>query len=127
MKVRKNKMIIAVSATGESKESQLDKRFGRCEYFLLYNTETKEYKAINNNGLSAGGGAGIAAASQVIDENVSVIITGNLGPNAFELLEKAGIKSYSCEILPVFRAVDLYQKNQLVSISFAGNSHQGMK
>lgn len=120
-------MKIVVSATAQSKDSQLDRRFGRCEYFLIYDTETKEYKAVRNNGASSGGGAGIAAASQVIDENVSVIITGNLGPNAFELIEKAGIKAYSCETLPVFRAVELFQENQLAVISMAGNSHQGMK
>jgi len=120
-------MIIAVSATGQNKESQLDRRFGRCEYFLMYNTETKEYKAVRNNGVSSSGGAGIAAASQVIDENISVLITGNLGPNAFELLEKAEIKSYSCEILPVFRAIEMYTNNQLSAISSAGTSHQGMK
>ncbi|MFA9466560.1 MAG: NifB/NifX family molybdenum-iron cluster-binding protein [Velocimicrobium sp.] len=120
-------MKIAVSTTGQSKESQLDRRFGRCEYFLIYDTETQEYKAVRNNGVSSQGGAGIAAASQVIDENVSVIITGNLGPNAFELIEKAGIEAYSCEVLPAFRAIEMFQKNQLEIISSAGNSHQGMK
>lgn len=120
-------MKIAVSTTGQSKESQLDRRFGRCEYFLIYDTETGEYKAVRNNGVSSGGGAGIAAASQVIDENISVIITGNLGPNAFELIEKAGIKAYSCETLPAFRSIEMFQKNQLETISSAGNSHQGMK
>lgn len=120
-------MKIAVSATGLSKESQLDRRFGRCEYFLIYDTETQEYTPIRNNGVSSGGGAGIAAASQVIDENVSVIITGNLGPNAYELIEKAGIKAYSCENLPTFRAVEMYQNNQLGTILAAGQSHQGMQ
>lgn len=120
-------MKIAVSATGETKESQLDKRFGRCEFFLVYDTETKEYKASKNQGASSGGGAGIAAASQVIDENVSGIITGNLGPNAFELIEKAGIKAYSCEVVPVYEAVEMFQNDKLANITLAGNSHHGMK
>ena len=120
-------MKIAVSATGQNKESLLDRRFGRCDYFLIYDTETAEFKAIGNKGVSSGGGAGIAAASQVIEENVSVIITGNLGPNAFELAEKAGIKAYSCEALPVFRAVEMFQKNQLSEINAAGNAHHGMQ
>lgn len=120
-------MKIAVSATGQNKESLLDRRFGRCEYFLIYDTEVGEFKEIGNNGVSSGGGAGIAAASQVIEENVSVIITGNLGPNAFELIEKAGIKVYSCEVLPVFRAIEMLQGNKLSEINFAGNAHHGMK
>ena len=120
-------MKIAVSATGQNKESLLDRRFGRCDYFLIYDAEAGEFKAIGNNGVSSGGGAGIAAASQVIEENVSAIITGNLGPNAFELVEKAGIKAYSCEALPVFRVVEMFQKNQLSEINSAGNAHSGMK
>jgi predicted Fe-Mo cluster-binding NifX family protein len=120
-------MKIAVSATGQHKENLLDRRFGRCDYFQIFNTETGDYKVISNNGVSAGGGAGIAAASQVIEENVSVIITGNLGPNAFELIEKADIKAYSCETLPIYRVVEMFQKNQLSEISTAGNAHHGMK
>lgn len=79
-------MKIAISATGQHKESLLDRRFGRCDYFQIFNTETGDYKVISNNGVSSGGGAGIAAASQVIEENESAIITGNLGPNAYELI-----------------------------------------
>jgi predicted Fe-Mo cluster-binding NifX family protein len=120
-------MKIAISATGQHKESLLDRRFGRCNYFLIFNTETGDYKVISNNGVSSGGGAGIAAASQVIEENVSAIITGSLGPNAFELIDKAGIKAYSCEALPVFEVVEMFQKNQLSEISSAGNAHHGMK
>jgi predicted Fe-Mo cluster-binding NifX family protein len=118
-------MKIAISATGQNKESLLDRRFGRCDYFLIFNTETGDYEAIRNNGVSSGGGAGIAAASQIIEKNVSVLITGNLGPNAFELIEKAGIGAYSCEELPVFAAIEVFQKDHLSKISTAGNAHHG--
>ncbi|MEA4968653.1 hypothetical protein SDC9_153429 [bioreactor metagenome] len=120
-------MKIAVSATGQNKESILDRRFGRCDYFLIFDTENGEVKAIGNNGVLSGGGAGIAAASQVIEENAEAIITGNLGPNAFELIEKAGIKSYSCVELPAFKAVEMLKENQLTEINTSGNAHNGMK
>lgn len=120
-------MKIAVSSAGKNKESLLDRRFGRCDYFLIFDTEAEDFKAIGNNGVSSGGGAGIAAASQVIEEQVSAVITGNLGPNAFELLEKAGIKAYSCEEVPSSKAVEMLQKNQLSEINAAGNAHHGMK
>lgn len=119
-------MKIAVSATGQNKENLLDRRFGRCDYFQIYNTQTGEYSVLSNQGVDSGGGAGIAAASQMIDEKAEVIITGNLGPNAFELIEKAGIKACSCDAVPVFRAIDMYQKNQLSEISIAGRAHHGM-
>lgn len=119
-------MKIAVSATGQNKESLLDRRFGRCDYFQIYDTETGEYSAIGNHGVATGGGAGIAAASQIIEENVEVIITGNLGPNAFELIEKAEMKAYSCDAVPVFKAIEMYQKNLLSEISIAVSAHHGM-
>lgn len=119
-------MKIVVSATGKNKESNLDKRFGRCDYFQIYDLETKEFKVLENEGAKSSGGAGIAAASQVIEEGVDVIITGNLGPNAYELVEKAGIKAYSCEVLSIVEAIEMYQKKQLTEISVAGNAHHGV-
>ncbi len=119
-------MKIIISANGNAKESMLDKRFGRCEVFQVYDTETKKYESVANSGVSASGGAGIKAASQIIELQANVVITGNLGPNAFELIEKSGIKAYSCEVMPVFEAVDLYQKNALTEISISGNAHHGM-
>ncbi|MGB8453671.1 MAG: NifB/NifX family molybdenum-iron cluster-binding protein [Anaerocolumna sp.] len=120
-------MKIAVSATGKEKEGLLDRRFGRCEYFLIFDTETGDVKSIGNNGLFSGGGAGIAAASQIIEENISAVITGNLGPNAFELMEKAGIRAYSSDIIPAVKAVELLQKNKLSEINTAVSTHHGMR
>lgn len=119
-------MTIAVSATGQDEDFMLDRRFGRCDYFQIYDTGTKKYHTIKNLGVESGGGAGIAAASQLIDENADVIITGNLGPNAFELIEKAEIQAYSCEEVPVSMAIERYQKNLLSKISIAGSAHHGM-
>ena len=32
-------MKIAITSTGNSLESNIDQRFGRCAYFVIYNTE----------------------------------------------------------------------------------------
>jgi len=34
-------MKIAITSTGNSLESNIDQRFGRCAYFVIYNTENK--------------------------------------------------------------------------------------
>ncbi|MGB4659924.1 MAG: NifB/NifX family molybdenum-iron cluster-binding protein [Mobilitalea sp.] len=119
-------MKIVISATGKAKESLLDKRFGRCEIFQIYDTESDSYEFAVNSGVSASGGAGIKAAGQIIEANADVIITGNLGPNAYELIEKAGIKAYSCDVLPVFKVIELFKKNKLSEISNAGSAHHGL-
>jgi len=73
--------------------------------------------------VTASGGAGIKASGQIIDTNADVVITGNLGPNAFELIEKAGIKVFSCDVIPVYKEIELFRKNMLSEISNAGSVH----
>lgn len=119
-------MKIAISATGKNKDSLLDVRFGRCEYFQIYNSENGEFLAVPNSGLSCSGGAGIAASQQLIDENVEVIITGNFGPNAFKITEKAGVKAYKCDSISIEAALEKYKSNELEEITFAGPAHNGM-
>ena len=116
-------MKIAISANGENNESILDVRFGRCEYFQIHDTEKKEVQILENLGKSASGGAGIVAANQLIDENVNVIITGNLGPNAFKLIDVSHVKAYKCEDISITAVLEKYNNNELEEISFSGPAH----
>ncbi|KKY00564.1 MULTISPECIES: NifB/NifX family molybdenum-iron cluster-binding protein [Paraclostridium] len=118
-------MKIAISANGKNLSDLLDKRFGRCEFFQVYDTETKEIKIIQNKGNQASGGAGIAAANQIVDENIEIIITGNLGPNAFDIIEENSIKAYTCECLPIEDILKKYDKKELKEITVCGPKHQG--
>ena len=90
-------MKIAVSSTGKTLESDVDARFGRCEYFLIIeikNKEIKNVKAIENTAKAQMGGAGITAGEIVANEKVDAIITTNLGPRAFSVFGQFGIKIY---------------------------------
>ncbi len=69
-------------------------RFGRCPYFLIINTETHKVEAVENKGVRATHGAGVSAAQIVSDSGCQVIITGNVGPNAFSVLNTTGIKIF---------------------------------
>ena len=116
-------MKIAISSSGRTAESLLDMRFGRCEYFQIHDTENREIKILENEGQKASGGAGIAASNQLIDEKVDVIITGNLGPNAFELIEKSGIKAYKCDEIDVDSVLLKYNNCELEEIKISGPAH----
>jgi predicted Fe-Mo cluster-binding NifX family protein len=87
-------MKIAVSATGKDLNSQIDPRFGRCQYFVFVDPETMEFEAFENEGLMASGGAGVQAAQQVVQKGANTLITGNLGPNAASALSASGIRVY---------------------------------
>ena len=75
-------MKIAISANGTDRNAQVDPRFGRCQYFLIIDTDGDQTEAVPNAAQSAGGGAGIQAAQTVADRNVEAVLTGNVGPNA---------------------------------------------
>jgi len=86
-------MRIAVTSTGPNLDSPVDPRFGRAAYFLVVDTETGNFEAVDNStNVSASSGAGIAGAQLIADKKVEWVITGNIGPNAYRALSAGGIK-----------------------------------
>ena len=85
-------MKIAVSASGTDQSAQVDPRFGRCQYFIIVDTESGKSETVANAAQSAGGGAGIQAAQTVADHGAETVLTGNVGPNAHRALEAADIE-----------------------------------
>ena len=85
-------MKIAVTATGPGLDDHVDARFGRCAYFLIIDSETLAFETIENPNIAAGGGAGIQSASLMAEKGVQVALTGNCGPNAFQVFGAAGIQ-----------------------------------
>lgn len=88
-------MKICIATTGPDLGSQISPVFGRAPYFLIIDSETEEFKAIENEAAKAFRGAGIAAAQTVANEKAEVVITGMVGPNAQMVLEQSGIKVIS--------------------------------
>ncbi len=90
-------MRIAVCTKGNDLDSFIDETFGRCEYFLIVDSETLTFETIENTAKNASGGAGIQAVKIVTDKNVEALLASNVGPNAMDLLNKANIKVYICK------------------------------
>ena len=84
-------MKIAISSSGNDQSAQVDPRFGRCQYFIVIDTESGETNPVANAAQFAGGGAGIQAAQTVADQDVETVLTGNIGPNAHRALQAANI------------------------------------
>jgi len=85
-------MKIAVSSTGQTLESAVEARFGRCPYFLIVDPATMEFEAIANASAKQGGGAGIQSAQLMAEKGASVVLTGRCGPNALKVFEEADIQ-----------------------------------
>ena len=120
-------MKIAVTATADNLESEVDPRFGRCSYFLIIDIDTMNFESISNEGSLASGGAGIQAAQTVAKAGVDVVVTGNMGPNAFQTLSAAGITVFTGANGTVKEAVEKYKKGELKKTESASvDSHFGM-
>ncbi|MFC2062492.1 NifB/NifX family molybdenum-iron cluster-binding protein [Chloroflexota bacterium] len=85
-------MKIAITATGSTLDAEVEPRFGRCQYFVIVDPETMEFEAMENLSAMEPGGAGIAAAQVIVGKDVKAVLTGNCGPNAYQVLSSAGIQ-----------------------------------
>lgn len=106
-------MKIAVSATAPHLDADLAPRFGRCQYLVIVDTETMEFEALENPAMTAPGGAGIQAAELVVSKGAGVVITGDCGPNAYQVLSAAGIAVFTGASGSVRQAIDAYRRGDL--------------
>ncbi|MCM8806204.1 MAG: NifB/NifX family molybdenum-iron cluster-binding protein [Candidatus Omnitrophica bacterium] len=122
-------MKICITADGNSLEANVDPRFGRCAYFILYDTETDTFEAIPNTNATGMGGVGIQNATMMAEKGVEVIFTGNLGPNAARVLQQADIKVVTGLTGKIKDAVENFKKGSLKAIPAATPTvlpHSGM-
>ena len=106
-------MRIAVSAQGDSLESPTSPVFGRCTSYVFVDSETMSFEAAPNPAMSQGGGAGIQAAQFVVNRGAQVVLTGNLGPNAFDVFAAAGVARYPVPEGTVRQAVETFKAGHL--------------
>jgi predicted Fe-Mo cluster-binding NifX family protein len=120
-------MKVAVSATEPAVESQVDSRFGRCNYYVFVDTESGDVEAQENQAAMSGSGAGIQAAQFVVEQGAEAIISGHLGPNAYQVLNAAGVRLYRASGMSVQEAVDALEAGTLAEMGDAtGPAHMGM-
>lgn len=107
-------MKIAVTSTGTDLESEVDPRFGRAPYFLIVDSETFDFEALDNKeNVNALKGAGIQAAGMVSNKGAEVLLTGFCGPNAFKVLKAAKIGVANNASGTVRDAVEAYLEGKL--------------
>jgi len=120
-------MRIVVSAQGENLETPASPVFGRCPSYIFVDTETMQFEAVPNPAMNQGGGAGIQAAQFVVEHGAQAVLTGNLGPNAFDVLKAAGVAGYLVREGTVRQAVEALKADQLQPMGGANvAAHAGM-
>jgi predicted Fe-Mo cluster-binding NifX family protein len=108
-------MIVFISSLGNSIEDLVSARFGRCPWFIRYDSEDETFRALQNTAPSQAHGAGVAAAQILIDNGCQIAISGRFGPNAHQALAAAGIKMLTLqdESLKVSDIIQLWRDDEL--------------
>jgi len=120
-------MRIAVSAVGPTLDDEIDPRFGRCRYFIIADPDTLEFESFENSSQAASGGAGVASAQLVAGKDVTAVLTGNCGPNAYRTLEAAGVEVITDVSGTVRDALEGYKEGRFKATSGPTvGAHHGM-
>lgn len=87
-------MKVAISSPDGKANTPFSPRFGRCESFIIFDSETGGWEAVSNPGAAASGGAGATVVQFLANRQVGATITGKYGPTAFKALQAAGIQGF---------------------------------
>ncbi len=120
-------MKIAVTSNGPELDAQASPVFGRCPWYLFVDSDTMEVEALENPATGAASGAGIQAAQFVVEQGADVVLSGNVGPNAFDIFRSADVPVYVSEGGTVREAVQAYKEGRLREAGGAtGPAHAGL-
>jgi len=72
-------MKVAITSVGNSPDAKLDSHFGRCSYFVIYDTETAATEYIPNMNKENIEGCGPASVQFVASRGVKKIVSGEFG------------------------------------------------
>ena len=107
------RMKVCITASGAELGSQVDPRFGRCQTFVIFDLESGAIEAVSNPNIETSGGAGIQSAQLVASKGVTAVITGHVGPNAFGVLNAAGVEIFIGSAGTVKDAAEAYRSGKL--------------
>lgn len=85
-------MRICITSKGNELTADVDRSFGRAQFFLFVDPDSGVLEAVEN--APAAHGAGVQAAQLMADKRAEAVITGDIGPNAHEGLSVAGIEVF---------------------------------
>ncbi|MFW6235512.1 MAG: DUF134 domain-containing protein [Desulfovibrionales bacterium] len=110
---------IAITSEGPTLDDQVDPRFGRAGGFVLVDLETMQTEYIDNGSCQTmANGAGIQAAENIARAGAQVLLTGFVGPKAFQALSAAGVQiGQDLEGITVREAIERYKDNTVAMAS----------
>lgn len=105
-------MKICITSEGKTLDSKVDSRFGRCQNFIFFDTDSGKFEAQENTNAQFQGGAGIQSGQLVVSKGTKAVLTGNVGPNAHQVLSAAGVSVFTGVSGTVQEAIDGYKNGK---------------
>jgi predicted Fe-Mo cluster-binding NifX family protein len=106
-------MLIVIGSDGNSLDSPVAKRFGHADYFILFNTETKNFEAFenlaeehNHNNLY-----------DFLQKGAEIFIVGNIGPHAFDIVNTSKSKVYLARKMSVSESINRFFNGELEQLT----------
>ena len=85
-------MKVAITSSGKELTALPDKRFGRCNCFVIYDTDNESVEVVDNPNRDHNEGAGPATMQLIASKGAGKIITGHLGDKAASVAKQLGIE-----------------------------------
>lgn len=122
-------MKIGICSNSEGLKSVVADRFGRADFFVIVDLESKEVKTIENTSKNEASGAGGSAVRNLNQENVEVVLVPELGPKAMTAIKAFEIKAYGYQSgVTVEEAIEEYKLGKLKEIlSNTNDGHKGLR
>lgn len=113
-------MRICIVSEGPDPSAEVDCRFGRARYFVIFDTETRKHESIDNSeNACADGGAGIQAARQIVEKHCDWVVCGHIGPRAMEVLTEGDVRVAVGASGVVWDAIEDFENDTLHEIKSA--------
>ncbi len=106
-------MIITIPTVTSGEKSFVSDRFGRCNFFYVYDTETKLGKVYTNIHKDGQGGVGVKASEFVINQKTDVLITPRVGSKSIDIIRDANVKIYEATNEIVKTNIERFLNNEL--------------
>jgi len=106
-------MKILLATDGETLESKIAKRFGHANYYLIFDNESNKLEARVNHGHDDDH----SSLLELANEGVTNFIVGNIGPNAFKVLNDKNTKVYLARKYKAKEALEKFLNNELEELT----------
>ena len=85
-------MKVAITSTGDSTSATIDSRFGRCSYFVIYDTENNSSEIFKNPNKESVEGAGPASVQFLASKGAQKVVSGEFGAKVKTIFEQLQIQ-----------------------------------